>query len=103
MDGQGSMGGSACHCLSLSTAPESHALAVAHATSLLLAGHVVALAAPPKSSLLAMFEAATQGALVKPPRAQMGKVLSGMEFTIWVRAMPRTSPKLVDKRGPKDL
>lgn len=47
----------------LSTAHQSHAVAVAHATALLLAGHVVAVAAPPGSEALGMLEAATAGAM----------------------------------------
>ena len=36
---------------------------MAHATALLLAGHVVAVAAPPGSEALGMLEAATAGAM----------------------------------------
>ena len=56
----------------LSTARQSHAVAVAHATALLLAGHVVAVAAPPGSEALGVLEAATAGAMVGKSKGEIG-------------------------------
>ena len=65
----------------LSTAHQSHAVAVAHATALLLAGHVVAVAAPPGSEALGMLEAATAGAM-EMARERLERI-ERMEF-LWV-------------------
>ena len=40
---------------------DSHTVALAHAVALLLSGHVVSLAAPPRTVALKVFEAATAG------------------------------------------
>ena len=58
---------------------------MAHATALLLAGHVVAVAAPPGSEALGMLEAAPAGAMeMARERLERMEFLSVLELVSYV-------------------